>query len=89
VILGVLILIASLQMKKKVNIDNRIRVDRGAAVKLSAIRRFFSLSGLSEAANQSITVYSDDLARQNPKYAEMLAEEAIGAESGLGDGDDD
>jgi hypothetical protein len=73
--LGIIILTAFLQMPKKDETDNRIRVSKGSAVKLSAIRRFFGLSGRSEAADQAITVYSENLAGMYPLYADTLAEE--------------
>jgi hypothetical protein len=73
--LGIIILTAVLQMAKKDETDNRIRVRKGSVVKLSAIRRFSGLSSLSEAADEAITVYSDNLAGRSRLYAETLAEE--------------
>jgi hypothetical protein len=60
--------------------DNRLRLSRGAMVKLRAIRKAFGLGSDSEAADQAISVYSDGQAKVNPLYAKMLdqvAQEAM------------
>jgi hypothetical protein len=81
VILGDPVLIATTIDMKKPSADNRVRLGRGTAIKLNAIRRFFGLESLSEAVAQSTAIYSDRLAIQDPDYAKVLAEEARAAES--------